>query len=589
MRGGPQGPPRFVVQGRSLKTRPTGADIRNVRRARLLVIATTVLLGLAASAQARSGAQPIQQDVAIPLFPARSMTVLPRGFEIDGAQALAVAKTSPTVLAIHRREHPLVYQVDEWIGSHYEVFFFFHHKVVADVVVSRTGRRGRTWTGPLIDGVFGRGNYESLFDSPWVFLPFGLLFLLPFIRPGRRLGLRHVDLAALLSFGASYYLFDHTHLEAAVWLFYPPLLYLLARMLMLGRRRFSNGTGLDAGLPGSVLVGGLLILVGARIGLAMATPRVIDVAYASVIGAYRILHGASLYYSTLGHPDTYGPIAYLAYVPFEAIWPWHGVWSHLTAARAAAVTFDVLTIVGLLALGRRLRPGRDGRRLGLLLAWAWAACPFSLLSLMRGSNDGLIAAMIVLVLLVLNSPSGRGAIVGLAAAAKFFPALLLPLVAVGRGGEDHKRRGTAVVAFIIVAGLSVAIFLPPGGVQELYDHTIGYQLGRSDVFSVWALHPTLAPLKDIVELGAIALAALLAFRPRGERSLPQVSALMAAVVIAAQLPAIHWFYFYIVWFLPLVLIAVLGSDTRVSETAVAAEALDRPEEGIGPRVLVGAA
>jgi len=37
-----------------------------------------------------------------------------------------------------------------------------------------------------------------------------------------------------------------------------------------------------------------------------------------------------------------------------------------------------------------------------------------------------------------------------------------------------------------------------------------------------------------------------------------VSALAAALVIAVQLPALHWFYLYIPWFFGLVVIAVLG-------------------------------
>ena len=56
------------------------------------------------------------------------------------------------------------------------------------------------------------------------------------------------------------------------------------------------------------------------------------------------------------------------------------------------------------------------------------------------------------------------------------------------------------------------------------------------------------------------LAVFVAFRPRGARTPAQVAALGAAVIIAVQLPALHWFYLYIVWFLPLILIAVLGAD-----------------------------
>jgi hypothetical protein len=38
-----------------------------------------------------------------------------------------------------------------------------------------------------------------------------------------------------------------------------------------------------------------------------------------------------------------------------------------------------------------------------------------------------------------------------------------------------------------------------------------------------------------------------------------VSALAAMLTITVQLPAIHWFYYYIVWFMPFVLVALLAT------------------------------
>jgi len=48
------------------------------------------------------------------------------------------------------------------------------------------------------------------------------------------------------------------------------------------------------------------------------------------------------------------------------------------------------------------------------------------------------------------------------------------------------------------------------------------------------------------------------------RSLVQVAALGAAVVIAAQVAGAHWFYFYVLWFLPLVLVAAFAECERIS-------------------------
>jgi hypothetical protein len=180
--------------------------------------------------------------------------------------------------------------------------------------------------------------------------------------------------------------------------------------------------------------------------------------------------------------------------------------------------------------------------------------------MVKSTNDGLVALAVVAVMLSLTAPVRRGVLVGLGAAAKFFPAIVLPLMAVGlrRGGDREVRK--VLVGFAIAAGLSVALFLPPGGLKEMYDHTIGYQLTRTDIFSAWALHPALAPLKVVLEVAVVALATVLAFHPGGVRTTAQVSALAAALIIAVQLPALHWFYLYIVWFLPAVLIAVLGAQ-----------------------------
>jgi len=389
----------------------------------------------------------------------------------------------------------------------------------------------------------------------------------------------------LLGFGVSYALFDTTHLEAGVWAFYPVLIYLLVRMLMRGFRARPVAGRLDCRLPTAVLALGLLALVVARIVITLHPSGVIDVATASVLGAYKILHGQSIYYYSLGHGDTYGPINYLVYVPFEWLWP--GSWNYLPAARAATIAFDLLTIGGLILVGTRLRAGRDGRRLGLLLAWLWAACPWSLLDMEKSTNDGLVALIVVLVMLSLSKPVRRGVLVGLGAAAKFFPAVLLPLVAAGRGDADQRTVRKVLAGFVIAAGASIALFLPPGGLKEMWDHTIGFQLTRSDIFSIWALHPALSPIKVAVEGFAVILAVLVAFRPRGARTPAQVAALGAAVTIAVQLPALHWFYLYIVWFLPLILIAVLGANAPAADVTVEPERVAGAEPGEPSPVLAG--
>jgi hypothetical protein len=551
-----------------------------MNRMRTLIAASAVVLALLLGVPGAALANPpkvtfhitssANAGVALPLTVAPSPTTPPPGFTSNARQAIKAAEANRTMLALHAREHPLSIEVWVWSGANWFVDFSYRGKRVAEVVETPSARVTKVWTGPLAVAVYARGGFAPLFGSPWVLVPFSLLFLLPFLDPRRLWRMLQLDALVLESFVVSYLLFDHAQLVPAVWMAYPPLLYLLARLLWIGwGHRAAAGAAarraeaaLAPMLSVRVLAGGLIALVAVRTGLSLFEHDVVDVGYASVIGAHRIVNGQSLYYAASGNGDTYGPIAYLAYVPFELLFPWHGAWDYLASAHAASIFFDVVTIIGLVVLGRRLRPGREGLRLGLALGWAWAACPLTLLALMMHSNDGLIAMLSVLSLLAFSSPVGRGAVLGLAAAAKFAPAALLGLYA---GQRDRGIKGVLLClgSFALVAGSAIALYLPSGGISELYHHTIGFQLNRSDVFSPWGLHPGLAGVKTALELAAIALCATLAFVPR-RRSLAQMSALAGAVTIAIQLPAVHWFYYFIVWFMPFALVAFLAPDGEES-------------------------
>ena len=517
----------------------------------LLVVLTALLAGGAGAARASTG-------VGLPLVPVTSATDRPPGFTTNAAQAVAAAKASATMQSLHRRQHPLQFQVYIWDGVKWEIFFLHRGKDVAEVDVSPAGRVIAVWTGPLALAVYGRGHYAPLFSSAWVLIPFSLLFLVPFLEPRRSWRILRLDALLVLSLLVSYVLFDHTHLEAAVWLVYPPLIALLVRMLIVGGRRprLRLPALADGIISERVLWIGLLVIVGARVGLSLANREVIDVGYASVIGGHRLIHGQSLYYASAAHGDTYGPIMYMAYAPFELVFRWHGSWDSLPAAHAATIVFDLVTILGLALLGRRLSPGAGGRRLGILLAWAWAACPLTLLGVITHTNDGLIAMLVVLSLLAWRSPGRRGALLGLSAAAKFAAVGLLPLYAAGR--ERARQPAVRCLAgFAVAVGLSLLLVVPGGGLGRFYSDTIAFQLSRPDVFSAWALHPGLEPIKVALEIFALGLAVGVAWRPR-RRSLPQICGLAAAVTLAIEIPSTHWFYYYVVWFLPYVFVASLA-------------------------------
>ncbi len=454
----------------------------------------------------------------------------------------------------------------------------FKGKLVALVVENRAAHVTHAWTGAIANAPYAQGDYAPLFGHWWILVPFSLLFLVPFVDPRRWRRLVHLDALVILSWLVSYLLFSHTHLVSAVWLVYPPMLYLLGRMLWVGLRSGGGrvtAPGLSPLLSLRTLAIGLGSLFAARTAIGFISRDVMDVGYGSVIGAHHILAGQSIYFADPAHTDTYGPITYLAYVPFELLFPWHGTWDYLPSAHVASFVFDLVTVIGLVMLGRRLRPGREGWRLGLAMGWAWSACPFTLLGMIMHTNDGLIAMLSVLSLLAFTSPPLRGALLGLAAAAKFAPAALLGLYA---GQRDRGLRGVllCVGAFALVVVVSIGLYLPTGGLSEFYNRTLHYQFTRSDVFSIWGLHPTLAPLQTGIEVMVVGLCAVVAFVPRHRRSMIEVCALAAAVTLAVQLPAKHWFYYYIIWFLPFVLVALLAPEPVTTapvedRTAVALE------------------
>jgi choline-glycine betaine transporter len=64
-------------------------------------------------------------------------------------------------------------------------------------------------------------------------------------------------------------------------------------------------------------------------------------------------------------------------------------------------------------------------------------------------------------------------------------------------------------------------------------------------------------------VAAAGLAVAVTFWPR-RKTVLQVAALAAAVTIAVQLTAGHWFYFYVVWFLPFLLVVSFASHRAIA-------------------------
>jgi hypothetical protein len=473
------------------------------------------------------------------------------------------------------------------------------------------------WTGPQVAWKMARG-YDGAFGGKAinrldVWLGLCAVFLLGLVDWRRPFSLRTLDLLALLSFSVSLWFFNEGDVFTSMALAYPPLAYLLGRMLWVGLR--GRGTAGGAVWPVWVLVAATVFLAGFRIGLNLEDSNVIDVGYAGVIGAHRIVNGEMPYghmpaqgdlkrcgpadaegevreriqtngrcESSNERGDTYGPVSYLAYVPGYALLGWDGKWDSLPAAHFTSIMLDLLVMFGLALVGRRF----GGVRLAALLPFAWAAYPFTQYVSSSNTNDALPALFLVWGFWLASSSFARGAFSALAGLTKFAPLLVVPLWASYPDGLRRPRALALFIAGFVVATLaSFSILLlepdPIDAARVFWDRTVGWQLGRESPFSIWDwgqyhaegipdLHLVQLPLIGLVLAGSVALA----FWPRRKSPL-QLAALTGALLIGFELVLTHWFFLYIPWFFPFVAFAVLAPLGRRQEAEEQAAERATPE------------
>jgi hypothetical protein len=473
-------------------------------------------------------------------------------------------------------------------------------------VEDRSGRVTEAWTGPQVAWKMARG-YDGAFggrriNQPAIWLAFCAFFLVGLVDFRRLLSWRNLDLVVLVSFTVSLWFFNRGDVFASVPLAYPPLVYLLARCVWIGARG-SRGRGPGRPVwPAWALLAATVFLMGFRIGLNYQDSNVIDVGYAGVIGAERIASGQSPYdhfpveddlkacgpsdaegeirdriqtngrcESANPQGDTYGPVAYEAYLPGYWIRGWSGKWDHLPAVHITSVLFDVLALVGLFLVGLRY----GGQWVAAALPFAWAAYPFTQYVSSSNTNDSIMPALLIFGFWLASSAWARGIFVALAGWTKFATLVVAPLWLTYPGPVSVRRPRTSLRFAAGFAVATVAAFfillLEPSVVQaarDFYDRTIHNQIDRESPFSLWDwgqyharglpdLHLVQRVLEGLLVAGAIAVA----FLPRVKSPL-QLAALTGALLLGFELVLTHWFYLYIPWFFPFVAYAVLGRDGR---------------------------
>jgi len=553
------------------------------KRAATTAKRTNAPLALTTGLRTTSGTSATTATTSETPVPVAPSIVPPAGRRLSPDDVLEIANKLPKMRHV-RAKYPGSYGGAYLKGPvHWQVSYFSRKgSEIGQVIISdATGRVLEQWTGFQVAWTMARG-YPGAFgrhvNALYIWLPLCVLFMVPFINWRRPFSLRHLDLLVLLSFSVSLAFFNHGEIYKSVPLTYPPLIYLLVRMLGLARSRHRGGRGsggrgshLHLLIPAPWLAIGVVFLLGFRIGLNVTDSNVIDVGYAGVIGAQRIADGRPLYGgypSNNEHGDTYGPVDYEAYVPFEQIFGWSGLWDDLPAAHAAAIAFDLLAVGLIFLLGLRIR----GPTLGIALAYAWVSFPFTLFALESNSNDILVAALVLAALLAATYTSdlaraGRGAMAALAGLTKFAPLALAPLLATHEietmGTRTSRARALGVfgIGLALTASLASIPALSHDSLHEIYTRTLVYQSNRGSPFSVWGLYGGLGGLQHGVQAAAVVLALALAVIPR-RPGLPALAAAAAAILIALQLGLEYWFYLYIPWFFPLAMIALLAGPAR---------------------------
>ncbi len=457
------------------------------------------------------------------------------------------------------------YKNGEWI-VHYWVEEGKKQTEVAQVGIdAESWGTNYVFTGDQVGWQLARGDsgaYGKEANYWWVWGPMALIFALAFVRTDKLYSMRNLDVLAMLGFLISHGFFRQGISYEAVLLWYPPLIYLLVRTLLMG---FGIGTRVErtSSFPTWLLLAAAMLASGLIIGLNLYS-RVIDVGYAGVVGADRIIDGTIPYGnmpSDVGTGDTYGPLNYLLYVPSVLMFGFSGNWDFLPAAHAVTIFAFVVGALAMLIAGWRL----SGLRLGAAMFLAWAVFPYTLYTTNNNANDIIVAAAAAIGLAAATSPLARGLTVTAGFALKLYPILLVPLWFF----HDDVRRGPMLK--FILGGVAVVVttfwvlFLdgdPLGSIKLFYNKTIAFQGTRDTPWTIFTQVPQLAFLKEPLLAAVVLLAFVVAVFPSGKRTVRQLAALSAAIVIAFQLTTNYWFYTYIIWFEPFIFLALLAGTNE---------------------------
>ena len=416
----------------------------------------------------------------------------------------------------------------------------------------RSPKRGSARRSPERSRTATRGSFGRKINEPWIWWPLAAIFFVGLASLRRPLSMRNLDLVVLLSFAASWWFFNQGQIFTSVPLAYPPLIYLLGRMIWLDVRGRSPGALAASFWPVWVLVAATVTspardrpecrgLERDRRRLRRrdrrAAGRERD---RSPYGNFPVREGAecgppdsegnvrdrvqtnSRCETANDRGDTYGPIAYIAYVPGYLAAGWSGKWDRLPACQSHLASVRRVDArrprAGRLALRSRSVGGDPHVRMGRVPLYDIRH------ELQLERHDSARDPRLGVLALDLG---GRARALRQPCVVDEVRPFLVPLGFVS--GRPQAAACTRAVRSGVrgrhlarLLGTAARAGPGPHAARVFWDRTFGWRLGRDSFFSVWNWASTpVTPistssqvaLKELLLVGAI----VLGFVPAGSR------------------------------------------------------------------------
>jgi hypothetical protein len=485
------------------------------------------------------------------------------------------------------------------------VSFFSGGRIVAQVAVNRDGT-----VSQMVD--FTRrsvpyGNWVAY--APGVLLSLSVLFvLMAGVAPVRRL--RNLDVLAGLSFVVPAVLLQRRYLDASVVAALPGLGYLMLRCAWVGLGPGSTPApstplfeALTSELDATARVRVLRVLAVATalvfVMVGVSSPLPVDVIYAVMEGATRLVHGMLPYGHMPGdvvHGDTYPLFSYVAYMPLAVLSPVSSTWDSVDVALGAAVA---ATLAGAGALFRAVagaaragvsRRTPEAEAAGLRAALIWLSFPALLITVSTGTTDVVLAVLLLFAVLLWRRPGASCAMLAVAGWFKLAPFALVPIWLAPLRGR-RLLAGLAALAGVSVAMLALLVGFGGTGGPAAMAHALAFQFSRGSPQSLWTVLGV-GGLQPLAQAGALALIAGATVRlwrdPELAANRVRIAALAAAILLALQLVADYWAFLYVAWVVPLMAISLLAEPVPHARRAEARTPEVAGADGQAPRLVPGA-